>query len=264
MDLVIVGNQADRLAQAIVADFAQLGKNVKILDVLAAAQLFTIEITNGKVAVTPDIPLIIRPFSSDLIRKDFDQSFHYSESLSTLWAVACSSKAPVLNRPTPRGMWSLSSFSSVLTRQRANFLLDTKEIFTRNPPELAACDLNSNCQWYLQDCRTYESIAAPRVPEGNGPYRSRQALKDLGYELVVVFTNQAWRSTQVALEHLNLESRSIQLVRNLNLDFGVVLWSIQNDLTIAEVAKVESFPSLEQVALVWSELATSLYKVFFS
>ena len=267
MDLLIVSDRADQLAQAIQSGFAQLGKRAEILDILTAAQLFTLEIVNGKVAITPDLPLILRPTASEVMQKNFDQSFHHGESLSTLWAVAAACQSRVLNRPTPRSMWGLTSFSTVLTHYRAQLELEMPEQFTLNPPVLNPPVLKPQTQaqhqWYLQDMGTFETTVATENPPGQGPYRARQAFRDRHYEMVVVLANRAWRSTQVPLDFLNLESRSIQLLRNLDLEFGVVIWSIQPDLTACTIAKVEPFPTFAQVELVWHDLLISLYEEIF-
>lgn len=259
MDVLIVGEATDSLSKAIVETFAQFGKEVAILDVLSAAQLFTIEITSGKVSVTPDLPIILRIASPQLIRNNFDETFQYEEALSTLWAVAAACNSPVLNRPTPRTMWGEISHSSVLTQVRADLTPDTQEIFSLYPPNLISDTPQK--QWYLQDLGTYKTTEAKEIPLGNGPFRSRLSLANLAYEIVVVLADRAWRTTQVPLEHLELERQSISLLRRLNLNFGIVIWSINNDYTQASIARIETFPTFAQVELIWSELALSLYEV---
>jgi hypothetical protein len=259
VDLLIVGEAEDSLAQAIADTFAKLGKEVAILDVLSAAQLFTVEIINGKVSVTPDLPIILRIASPQLIRTNFDETFQYEEALSTLWAVAAACHFPILNRPNPRSMWGQVAFSSVLTQVRANLHPDTQEIFSRHPLNLTSEDPQQ--QWYLQDLGTYQTTLASETPQGNGPFRSRKMLATSGYEMVIVLANRAWRTTQVALEHLELERQSISLLRNLDLDFGIVIWSINNKRDRASIARIEAFPTFSQVEPIWSELVMSLHEV---
>lgn len=259
MDLLIVGKPTDSLSQALIEAFAQFGKKVVILDVLSAAQLFTIEIARGKVIVTPDLPLILRVTSPQLIRNNFDEAFQYEEALSTLWAVATACNSPVLNRPTPRTMWGELSNSAVLTQVRANLAPDTQEIFTLHPHKLTSA--HPQQQWYLQDLGTFQTTIASEIPQGSGPFRARLSLTNPGYEIVVVLANRAWRTTQVLLEHLELEQQSISLLRNLNLDFGMVIWSISSNQEQASIARIETFPTFAQVELIWSELASSLYEV---
>ncbi len=259
MDLLIVGASTDSLAQAIMEAFAQFGKKTVILDVLSSAQLFTVEITNGKVSVTPDLPIILRIASPQLIRNNFDETFQYEEALSTLWAVTAACNSPVLNRGNSRSMWGENALSGVLTQLRAHLIPDTQEIFSLHPPKLTS-ELPQQ-QWYLQDLGTYQTTLASETPQGTGPFRSRLSLANPGYEMVVVLANRAWRTTQVSLEHLKLEQQSISLLRNLNLNFGIVIWSIKTDRSQASIARIETFPTFAQIELIWSELAMSLYEV---
>jgi hypothetical protein len=264
MDLLIVGNPQDKLAQVIASDFAKTNKQVVIRDLLQASQLFTLEVRHGEVHISPEIPIILRPLATDLVQKNFDQSFHQGEALSTLWAITTVTSAPVLNRPTPHNMWGLLSQSSVLTQQRATLQPDSEEVFTASfPSSLPAVEEKSQ-QWFIQDTTTYQITDLNTLPDGQGPYRSRRVPLKQGYEMVVVLKNQAWRSTELDLTHLELESRSIQLLQNLKLDFGVVLWGINESLTEITLAKVDAFPSFEQIGLVWPEFIVHLHKVLFS
>jgi hypothetical protein len=259
MDLLIVGEPTDTLAQEIVSYLTKIGKEAVILDAMSAAQLFTIEIANGKATVTPDLPIILRMTAPELIREDLDETFQYGEALSTLYAVATICNSPVLNRPNPRNLWGEVALSSVLTQVRANLTPDTQEIFTLHPPNLTA--ENPQQQWYLQDLGTYQTTLASKLPSKGGPFRARLSWANPGYEIVVVLANRAWRTTQVPLDGLELERQSISLLRNLDLNFGVVIWSIDSDLTQASIARIEPFPTFAQVQLIWSELATNLYEV---
>jgi hypothetical protein len=260
MDLLIVGEATDGFAIAIVEAFAEFGKVAIILDVMSAAQLFTIEITQGQAVVSPDLPMILRVASPELLRNNFDDTFQYEEAFSTILAVAAICHSPVLNRPNPRNMWGDVPLSSVLTQFRAEVTPDTQEIFTLHSSiDLTAT--NSQQQWYTQDLGTYRTTLASASPPGNGPFRHRLSLADPDYEIVVVLADRAWRTTQVPLEHLELERQSISLLRNLNLDFGIVIWSINRAFTQATIARIETFPSFPRVELVWSELAMSLHEV---
>lgn len=292
IDFLIVGSPDDLLSQAIQQDFAQRGKKVSVLEPMAAAQLFTVAIRHGQVRVSPDLPMLLRPTTPDLMQPDFDHAFHHGEALSTLWAVAAACQSPVLNRPTPKSLWGLTSVSTVLTQQRAKLPVDTEECFTGHRPskidlpvdwqvDLPAdlpADLNSisgngsssrpdsrqpEQAWFIQDMGNFSVTQAPAVPSGHGPYRSRHTYRQGRYEQVVVLVDRAWRSTQVPLGELGLERRSIELLRKLELDFGVVIWNVTPDLAAATLAKVEIFPTLEQVGWVWDQLSARLYQEIF-
>jgi hypothetical protein len=310
IDFLIVGSADDLLSQKIVSDFAQRGKQVRILEPMAAAQLFTVAVRQGQVDVSPDIPLLLRPITPELRQPDFDQAFHQGEALSTLWAAAAACQSPVLNRPTPRSLWGLTSVSTVLTLQRAQFPIDTQECFTGHRPSASDLDVILNAHlpigphadsnrgqqsptlkvyepmgaskthptsnatingssgnleqtWFTQDMGNFQVTQAPEIPAGEGPYRSRQTYRQGQYEQVVVLVDRAWRNTQVPLHELALENRSIELLRNLELDFGVVIWNISPNREAATLAKIEVFPTFEQVAWMWQELSAHLYQEIF-
>ena len=260
MDLLIVGNETDPFAQAIQSDFAAQGKTTRILGVLEAAQLFTLNISSGQIQITPDVPMILRPPTSP--PDDADNAFQHAEALSTLWATAAACQSPVLNRPTPKDMFGAVSFSTVLTQHRARSPIDTQEKLTSQlPNQLVSTEYPQ--AWFTQDLDSYDVAAAPAKPKGNGPYRTRQTYREGSYEKVVVLKDNAWRSTQVKLPALELEGDSIQILRNLDLDFGVITWNIAADLQAATIARIDPFPSLEQVSLVWTDLKDSLYQEMF-
>jgi hypothetical protein len=136
------------------------------------------------------------------------------------------------------------------------------EVFSRQapPPPTALVDR----QWYLQDTSTYQTAAWPEIPEGEGPYRARCVDPDLAYEIVVVLEEQAWRCTAVSLEDLELEAQSISIAKKLDLTFGAVTWGISPDMQTATLARVDAFPSMEQVQFVWPALAPALLEALLA
>ncbi|AFY31477.1 hypothetical protein [Calothrix sp. PCC 7507] len=261
MDLVIVGDRSDFLAIAVVNLAKEQGFVAEILDVCAAAQLFTVSIDSGCAIVTPDIPLLLRMPAPSTIREDFDASFQYGECLATLWAAAALMKSTVINRPTPFSAWGRASNSTVLTEVRAGLSPEGMEVFSLHPPAPAQQLVNQ--QWYLQDMTTFTDTPWPEIPGGEGPYRAYYSDSEPAYEMVVVLGEQAWRSTTAPLEHLQLESRSISVMKPLDITFGVVIWSISPDLDHAVLFRVNPFPSLQQVQFVWHSLAPALIQAFF-
>lgn len=261
MDLIIVGDRADRFSIEVVEIAKQTGYVAAILDVFEAGQLFSVSIDSGCAVVTPDLPMLLRMSSPSAMRTDFDTSFQYGECLATLWAAAALSKSTVLNRPTPSSFWGRSSNSSVLTKLRAGLSEEEIEVFslhpTAPPTELA------NQQWYVQDLTTYTTTAWPNIPEGEGPYRAYYSDPDPAYEMVVVLGDQAWRCTTALLEHLELEQKSISIIKKLELTFGVVIWSISPDFENAALFRVNPFPSMQQVQFVWPALAPALLEALF-
>ncbi|QLE57059.1 hypothetical protein [Nostoc sp. TCL26-01] len=262
MDLIIVGDQSDRFCTEVLDLVQQIGYTADILNIYDAARLFSVGVEDGQVCVTPDIPLLLRIQPPSTIRKSFDDSFMYGECLSTLWAAATLNKSTVINRPTANGIWGKTSYSSVLTAMRGGWRDNDIELFSSQILLPATQKLNQ--QWYVQDLSTYNTTAYPNIPPGEGAYRGRWADFDPGYEVVVVLDNQAWRSTNVPLEHLLLEEKSISLIRNLDLTFATVTWSISENLEDATLARIDPFPMMEQIQFVWPVLAPALLEVLFS
>ncbi|BAZ09983.1 hypothetical protein NIES4071_17970 [Calothrix sp. NIES-4071] len=93
--------------------------------------------------------------------------------------------------------------------------LDTNlEIFSSQVTSSSQVLLNK--QWYLQDLISYNTAAYPEIPEGVGPFRATWVDSNLEYEIVIVLEDKAWRCTNVGLEHLQLEEKTISLLRNLD------------------------------------------------
>jgi hypothetical protein len=261
MDLIIVGDESDRFCGEVAEIAMEKGYDVAILDVYDAARVFSIGIEDGQAFVTPDIPMILRMSPPAAVRASFDDSFQYGECLATLWAAAALSKSTVINRPTANSIWGRTSYSSVLTKLNAGAIEEQVEIFSSQAPTPPSKQVNK--EWYLQDLVTYNTTPYPEIPKGEGPYRARWSEPDPAYEIVVVLDDKAWRCTNISLEHLELEEKSIFLVRNLDLIFGAVIWNISEDLTDTTIARIDSFPLMEQLQFVWPALAPALLEVLF-
>jgi hypothetical protein len=190
----------------------------------------------------------------------------------SLWAAAALSKSTVINRPGVDGFMGRLSHSAALTELRAG-CGGALEVFAKSappPPEDRKQETvpllleGMEQRWYIQDLGTYRTAAWPHMPEGVGPYRARWASTEPAYEVVAVLGSNAWRCTIVPLDHLELEQKSIFLLKQLKLVFGTVIWSISQDLKSATLARVNSFPTMGQVQFVWTSLGPALLKEFFS
>lgn len=261
MDLIIVGDRGDRFATEVVNFAKQKGFIAEILDVCEAAQLFTVNVDSGRAIVTPDIPLLLRMPAPSTIRQDFDSSFQYGECLATLWAAAALMKSTVINRPTPFSAWGRAANSSILTSHRAGLHPKGREVFSLYPA--APPQEFANQQWNVQDLTTYIDTPWPEIPEGKGPYRAYDSDTDPAYEMVVVLGKQAWRCTTAPLEELQLEYQSISIIQQLEMTFGVVIWSISPNLDNYALFSVNPFPAIQQVQFVWHSLAPALIEAFF-
>ncbi|MFN6481129.1 hypothetical protein [Nostoc sp. DedQUE07] len=261
MDLLIIGSSDDIFCQAVNELVRQKGYTSELLDVCNAARMFSISVTSEKLSITPEIPVILRIPPQMPIRTSFDDSFIYDECLATLWAAMTLSKSPVINRPTANSLWGNLSYSSNLTKLKAGYTSNLEVFSSQVPPSPQAL---LDKQWYLQDLTTYNTAAYPEIPEGVGPFRASWVSANLEYEIVVVLENKAWRCTKTSLEHLQLEEKSISLLRNLDLVFGTVTWSIDSNLESANIARINPYPSLEEIQFVWSDFAPALLETIFS
>jgi hypothetical protein len=260
-DLVIVASPADRLVKELELLARKSGHCPVTLTVEESARLFTVSVSEGHALVSPKIPILLRPPCPQLIRPTFDESFLFSECFATLWAAAALTDACVVNRPTVYGIGGRVSMSAALTEVRAGSEPRRVEVFSDSlpvPPAQPSC-----LQWYTQSAQNYETARWPTKPVGGGPYRARWLESNPAYEVVVVLRPDAWRCTLAPLEHLDLEARSISLVERLGMTFATIIWSVAHDLTGASVARVDPFPSMDQVQFVWPALGPALIKMLF-
>jgi hypothetical protein len=161
-----------------------------------------------------------------------------------------------VNRPTEFGFAGRSSPSGAITELRSGVLQPAPEIFSRRPPTPAP-----GRHWSIQDTGTLDTALLPKLPLGIGPYRSRPVDPGLRYEIVVVVGRRAWRMTSVPLEGLQLETRSVAMMRYLHLTFGAVTWSIAHHRREATIARVDSYPSMEQIRYAWAAVGESLLNI---
>lgn len=262
MDLIIVGVRDDQFSTEFAAFAQQNGYSASILDSCEAAQLFSISIDSGQATVMPNLPMLIRTTSTPPVREDFDRSFQSGECFATLWAAAALNQALVLNRPTTHSFWGRISYSPELTKWRAGLREDTVEIFASQAPPPPTERFNH--QWYLQDVGTHEIEAWNTLPDGKGPYRARWSKPNPTYEIVVVLNEKTWRCTTAAIDHLDLEQKSIKLLQRLDLSFASVVWNVSHDVQSATLVRVDPFPSFQQIQFVWSSLAPALLEVLVS
>jgi hypothetical protein len=254
LDLIIVADTKDELAQEVAKSSLECGQKTRILDPYSAAQIFSISVEGKQTVVEPDIPLFLRIPSPPLIRKNFDLAFYNGEILATLWSVGASLRSPCINRPTFYGVYGRSSIYTSINEFRALSKIE-KEIFSRN---VCTPDENNTGRLAVQDTFTYDTSYYPAIPNGVGPYRSRNLDNYSSYEIVVVVNESALRSTSVPLEHLELEKKSLTIFRRLCITFGVIIWYISDDRSLATIASIDSFPTMKHVQYVWPFVRKSL------
>ena len=226
------------------------------LEPTEASRLFSVEVDSGKVKVNPDIPLFLRVPGPTPIRKSFVDTFLFGEATGTLWAAGGLMKSPCVNRPSYQGLAGLCSQSSSSTQSRAGLSPDDVEMFFRDLGDLKA---SRPRKWGIQDTITLETAVYPRTPDGSGPYRARPIPEaDGSYEIVVVVGARAWRVSEAALGHLQLEEKSVRILERLALTFGAVTWSVYRNGRAANLARVDPYPPFEFVHRIWNGVGGAL------
>jgi hypothetical protein len=260
-DLLIVASSTDPLANALADVCARAGYSARISDLETAARFFSITVENGVAAVEPDLPIFHRMPPPKDLRNSFDEAFSHGECFAHFFAVASLIKSTIINRPFKGSLSGKVVQSTAVTELRTGEPLVATEIFSSIMPQAHAESTGRSL--YVQDLGTYETMEARSLPTGVGPYRAKWSDHAPAYEMVTVLGQEAWRSTKVKLDHLMLESRSIKLLDQLKLVFGVVTWAISPSLENAVITRVDPYPSLNQVGMVWPELSKAFLKVLF-
>jgi hypothetical protein len=262
LDLLIVASPNDLVARSVERLCTRAGYSVQLTDLETVSRLFSISVKDGVATTQPDIPLFLRIPPLKERRDSFDQEFLHGECFVTLLAAASLCKSAVVNRPFRASLGGRIAQSTSITALRVPISDVRSEVFSDtipDPPEHQSSEV-----WCLQDLGTFETAEWPAKPHGTGPYRAKLSSRETGYEMVTVLGKEAWRATTVDLDHLELQNRSADLVAKLQLTFAVVTWAITPTLSDATLVRVNAYPSLSQVAPVWSDLGPSLLRVLFT
>lgn len=251
-DLLIISEPHDQLAQEFFKYVRHAGRKPVKLTFPGAAKFFTISLNSNNSVVEPDIPIFLRPPLIQRTRKSFCNDFSNSEYLATIWSACHMTNSPCVNRPSLYGFSGRISTCTTITERRAGRPALVQEIYSD-----IVSQADSKRNLCLEDTKTFDTAILPNTPKGSGPYRMRSIHGEF-YEFVVVVGKSAFRVSEVPLNGLNLEARSIRIIKNLQLTFGIVVWSISSDLVEANVSRIEPFPSLDQVHYVWSTTAQAL------
>lgn len=247
LDFLIVAGQKDLIVLELDNLASSRGCVSRIVGLEEAARLFSISVGENQPVVEPDIPIFLRPRALPPIRENFLSAFHYGECIGTLRAATALMKSPCINRTTKYGFGGRSSPSSVITEIRAGVTNPSLEVFSR---ELLEPSILTQQNLGVQDTITFDTAKYPNVPKGIGPYKSKLIGPTSDYEIVVVVGRQAWRISTAPIDHLDLEQKSIKILKKLDLIFGAITWSISSDRRIATVARVDPYPSMDQVRYV--------------
>jgi hypothetical protein len=247
--LLLVGDDGD----PVVAGLAELaragGRAVTVAPPARAARMFSVACDGARATVEPAVPMLLRAARPRADPRDEQARFHADELAATLWAAGALSPAPVVNRPGPNGWAGGLSASAAVTERRAGVDEGRAETFATAPP--------GDGGWWVEDAGTRRVAVSPDAP-GPGPFRMRPAAAWEGYELVAVVGDRAWRSTALDLGGLRLEPRSVAACRALGLQFAAVTWGIEPRAAGAAVARIDAFPTAEQLRPCWPDVARAL------
>lgn len=252
MDLLVVGEPDDPVASAIVSFALSRGRRAILLNHDQAARLFTLSNGPDGAQVEPDVPMVLRPRAPPPAKATADETFLRGEAWATLWAAAALATSPVLNRPGAFGAEGRWSVSGAIIDRRAH------------APGGAELHLAARGGAKPPDSRPWaiEATGRParrwRGPVTGALGRARPILEDERYERVIVLDDKAWRSSTVDLAALTLETRSIAAAAQLGLAFAAVTWGVGTDHAVARLARIDPYPSLEQLWPVWSDVAPAL------
>jgi hypothetical protein len=260
-DLIIVAGKDDRVAVELEELAIRRHCKPLLMSVDGCARIFSISTNGPEVSVEPCVPLFLRPQLPVQVAQDFDAGFLRSECFATLWAAAALSSAPVINRPGFFGLGGRAAVSAAITELRGGLPIQRVEVFSDSLPEPPG---DVDVPWFTQSLQTLRTAAWPTEPEGGGPYRARSVAANPAYEVVVVLYEEAWRCTLAPLDGLQLERRSVELIEHLHLSFGTVIWNVREDLSEASVARVDPFPSMDQVQFVWPALGPALLRALLT
>lgn len=252
LDLVIVAEPSDCLAQHFFNFASSGGCKAHIYTLQDAARLYSVKVGSGAPEIHPDVALFLRLPPPPPIRRSFGAAFQQYEYTNTLWAASVLQTSPCVNRPTENGLAGRSSISAAITEMRSGATGNRREVFCRNLNGLGAHD------WCAEDTVTLDRCVLPNLPLGVGPYRCRPIERHWAYELVLVLGQKVWRVTQAPLAHLRLEERSIAIVDKLDLIFAAVTWAIHPAYCSASLARVDPYPSVEQVGHFDSDIYQAL------
>jgi hypothetical protein len=240
--LRIVASPTDLLASALENLAQETGRNVERLTHIEAALNTSIEVRAEGTHVAPDSPMFLRP-PLEPVPTCPDLLFLQAERIAHLWAAATLSRCPVVNRPTPGGLWGRVTSSSRITEQRAGLNSDRTEVF---------CTDSDRRDWAGSWAAARYNGSVSRWPdELPGPVRARPIREAEEYEAVLVVGSAAWRLSDAPLSHLSLPERSVAAAQTLGLNFSVVWWAVPPEMDHAIPARIKPVPSFPDVAPHW-------------
>lgn len=244
-DIVVVSDFDDELSSHFISfacaeGFACVRSRLEDL-----APALSIAMNSKETLVDFEPALLLRPVGQEMAGLDQDARFHWAEKFAAIWAAAALSPRPVINRPNELGWAARTSSSGALLELRGRGGVVAPEvIWSGRPPPDADSMLH-------EDLHTWTPAASL---DPIGCYRSRKMPACRGWEQAIVVQSRAFRVTTVDLGSYDLEMDSVAIAERLGLTFATISWGIPVSGGPPVLAKVNAFPSFDEVKPVWDDV----------
>jgi hypothetical protein len=254
-ELFVIADHPDPLADRFASYVEKSGWAALRLTYAEAALRLSISRRGPEARVCPAAPLFVRlPFAVGLW-EDTEAQFHRSERWSLIWAAGALTQAPVINRPDPVGLSARSATSTSILRSRSEIGLGGPEVYASHAPN--PCGPAE--EWWLEDQSNRATFAWAERGARRGPYRAGRVRP--GFELLVMVAvgdhvfgqapPEAWPS---------VGDSSLRICRALGVSFASVMWRWYPGEGVAEFARFNPHPTLNEIGDCWDDVASQLLK----
>ncbi len=250
--IAIVAENDDRFALS----FASFLRKRDIPHFKTTVEEFTRKITiihdQGVLKISPAYSILLRPLSNSPGLLSEEARFIKNEEFGMIWSIGALNHLPVVNRPNEWGLGKNMSISTVVTERRINHQSLNHERFWHGTETL---DLGHMLH---QDLYNWQTVP---TPDPVGYYRSRINEYCIGWEQVIVVGDKAFRTSTVLMEQDDLEEKSLEITKRLDLSFATLTWGICEEGRSHVLSRINPFPSIYECMPVWDEICESLIKL---
>jgi hypothetical protein len=254
-EILIVAGPEDGLALKLHSLLETKGRRAQVLDGMSAARLFTIRVREGTTTVTPALPMFLRAsawWTANIEDLSSDERFLRMEAYNTLWAAACLSSAPVINRPSPDASAPRLTWGSLCSLAPAETWGDEPEIYASGPELI---EDSEDAVWGEDSEFAVAQIS--QLPRG-APLRARRVDARALYEIITVVGDRAFPATaDPRTTELQLPAQSLQIAQRVGVQFATITWSVSGDR--AAPVRLNTAPELNEIRYSWNEVSEALY-----
>jgi len=250
-DVVLIARHDDGVAIRLRECLQLRGARVALVDGPGAARLFTVRGTQEGTAVTPQLPVFIRPSAWWHVDTDdsADARFLRGECHATFWAALALTDATVINRLRRTGAihrLTAAALAGSPTAGRAPVV----ESFASGPDQF------DDAEGLWGEDIDYRTGALATL-SADVPLRARRVEIDAGYEIVTVVGERAFAATtHPRTLGASLGPRSVGLVAGAGLHFATVTWALtaEDELPV----RLNPAPDESELRYVWSDVSAAL------